>query len=83
MNQTLLKKVRCLLFTSFLPKSFWGEAVGSATYFINLILSRVIGFKSPMEVWSGKKPSLDHLRIFWSVAYAHTGEGSLDPMSIK
>jgi hypothetical protein len=31
----------------------------------------VLGDKTPHEVWSGKKPSLQHLRVFVCDAYVH------------
>lgn len=65
MNKTLLEKVRCLLFTSGLPNTFWGEALSTAAYLINRSPSTAINFKCPEEVWSGRKPGLSHLRIFW------------------
>ena len=36
MNQTILEKVRCMLKLAKLPKSFWGEAVNTAVYLINI-----------------------------------------------
>ncbi|KAK4392785.1 Retrovirus-related Pol polyprotein from transposon TNT 1-94, partial [Sesamum angolense] len=35
MNRTLLNKVRCLLISSGLSKTFWGEALSTAVYLIN------------------------------------------------
>ena len=49
MNRTLLDKVRCILFTSGLPKSFWGEIVNSTAYLINKSPSSAIQFKCPKE----------------------------------
>ncbi|CAM8938448.1 unnamed protein product [Rhodiola kirilowii] len=83
MNRTLLDKLRCLLFTSGLPKSFWGEALYTATYLVNRSPNRMLEFKCPMEMWNGKKPDLHELKIFGCAAYAHTREGKLDPRSTK
>ena len=83
MNRTLLEKVRGLLFTSGLPKAFWGEALYSATYLINRSPNRTLEFKTPIEVWTNRKPDLNHLRIFGCAAYAHHREGKLDPRSIR
>ena len=38
MNRTLLNKVRCMLFSSRLSKSFWGEAITTAVYLIFRVL---------------------------------------------
>jgi hypothetical protein len=34
-NRTILEKVRCILFTTKLPKHLWGEAVNTAVYLYN------------------------------------------------
>ena len=52
-------------FHAKLPKSFWGEAVNTAAYVINLSPSTAIGFKTPYEMWTGHKPSLYHLKSVW------------------
>ena len=77
MNRTLLEKARCLLISAGMKKSLWGEAVTTATYLINRSPSSVIGFKTPQEMWTGKKPSLNHLRPFGCTAYAQTTQGKL------
>eukprot|EP00253_Pinus_taeda_P009229 PITA_09229 len=38
------------------------EAVDTACYLINRLPSSVLDDKTPQEVWTGKKPSLSHLR---------------------
>jgi len=35
MNMTLLERVGCMLLGAGLPKSFWGEAVTTAAYFLS------------------------------------------------
>ena len=83
MNRTLLEKVRCLLLTSEMPKSFWGEVLSTATYLVNRSPSSAIDFKCPEEVWTNRKPSLTHLRVIGCEAYAHKPNGKLDPRSAK
>ena len=68
-----------MIFHARLPKSFWAEVVATATYVINRSPSAAIGFKTPYEMWSGHKPSLDHLRVFGCTAYPHIKQGKLDP----
>ena len=61
------------------PKLFLGEAVNTTAYIVNFSLSAAIGFKTPYEMWTGHKPSLDHLRVFGSLAYVHVKQGKLKP----
>ena len=39
-----------------------GYALETATYLLNLIPSKSI-YKTPTELWNGRKPSLNHIRI--------------------
>jgi hypothetical protein len=45
--------------------------VGTTCYLINQSPSSELDDKNPHEVWSGKKPSLHHLRVFGCDAYVH------------
>ena len=55
-NRNLLDMVRSMLSYSFLPISFWGYALETATYLLNLIPSKSVS-KTPTELWNGRKPS--------------------------
>ena len=43
----------------------------TACYLINRSPSLALEDKTPQEVWTGKKPSLSHLRVFGCDAYVH------------
>jgi hypothetical protein len=45
--------------------------VGTTCYLVNRSPSSALDDKSPHELWSGKKPSLQHLRVFGCDSYAH------------
>ncbi|XP_073153484.1 uncharacterized protein [Henckelia pumila] len=64
MNRTLLERVRCMLINASLPKSFWVEALSTACYLVNRYPSSAIGFKTPMEKWSGTPADYSKLRVF-------------------
>jgi hypothetical protein len=42
-----------------------------ACYLVNQSPSSILDDKTPHEVWTGKKPSLEHLRVFGCDAYVH------------
>ena len=48
---------------SNLFKSFWGHALETAAYLLNLVPSKSVP-KTPIELWTGNKPSLKHIRIW-------------------
>nr|KAJ0194254.1 hypothetical protein LSAT_V11C800406360 [Lactuca sativa] len=70
-NQTLCEMVNCMLNQSGQPNNLWGEALLTACYVHNRITSRVIP-TSPYELWKGKKPNLDYLKVWGCVAYYRT-----------
>ena len=45
--------------------------MGIACYLVNQSPSSVLDDKTPHKVWSGKKPSLQHLRVIGCDAYVH------------
>lgn len=45
--------------------------------------NRSLNLKFPLEIWSNKKPDFGNLRIFGCATYAHSGEGKLDPRTLK
>ena len=42
-----------------------------ACYLVNKSPSSTLEVKTPQEVWTSKKPSLSHLRVFGCDAYVH------------
>lgn len=71
MNRTIEERVRCMISHAKLSKSFWGEAVKTAVDIINLSPSGPLNKGIPDEVWSGKKISYDHLKVFGCLAFVH------------
>ncbi|KAL8125161.1 hypothetical protein AgCh_012728 [Apium graveolens] len=67
-NQTLLESVRSMMSYSDLPKSFWGHALETTAYLLNLVPSKSVP-KTPLELWTGDKPSLRHIRIWGCPAH--------------
>ncbi|KAL0359426.1 UNVERIFIED_CONTAM: Retrovirus-related Pol polyprotein from transposon RE1 [Sesamum angustifolium] len=54
-----------------LAKAFWAEAVYTAVYLLNRCPTKAVQNMTPIEAWSGKKPSAKHLRVFGSICYVH------------
>ena len=55
-----------------LPHKYWVEAVDAAAYIRNCTsTSSIKGYKTPYQVWSGKKPCVGHLKVFGCTAYTH------------
>ena len=54
---------RSMMSYSDLPNSFWGHALETIVYILNLVLSKSIPI-IPIELWNGCKPSLRHVQIW-------------------
>ncbi|KAL8134929.1 hypothetical protein AgCh_009805 [Apium graveolens] len=67
-NRALLESVRSMMSYSDLPKSFWGHALEIAAYLLNLVPSKSVP-KTPLELWTGDKPSLRYIRIWGCPAH--------------
>ncbi|KAG8474810.1 hypothetical protein CXB51_031511 [Gossypium anomalum] len=70
-NWTVLNMVRSMLKSEKMPKEFWAEAVQCAIYVQNRCPHAKLNDKTPQEAWSGQKPTVSHLKVFDSEAYAH------------
>jgi len=68
-NRTLMEAARCMIANTNLEKSFWGFAVATAAHIHNRLPSRSHEDQSPLEFWTGRIPSIGHLRIFGSVTH--------------
>jgi hypothetical protein len=51
------------------PAHFWGEAVTTAVYMLNRSPTKSLEGVTPYEAWHGKKPSVEHLRVFGCVGH--------------
>lgn len=71
MNRTIVERIRSMLSLAKLPKIYWGEAVRTACYLINLSPSVPLDGDIPERVWSGKDVSYSHLRVFGCKAFVH------------
>lgn len=75
---------RSMLKAKGLPNKFWGEAVATAVYLLNMSPTRAVLNRTPFEVWRGKKSGVSHLKIFGCVGYALVNNRSkLDEKSEK
>ena len=61
--------VRSMFKGKKLPLELWGEAVTTCTYVLNRSATKRLRGKTPYECWFGRKPSVNHLRIFGSLVH--------------
>ncbi|CAN1141771.1 Retrovirus-related Pol polyprotein from transposon TNT 1-94 [Linum perenne] len=55
-NRHLLEVARALMFSTNVPKYFWGDAVLTAAYLINRLPSKVLNFQTPLQLFQTSFP---------------------------
>ena len=73
--------VRSMLSNSTLPVSLWMEALKTATHISNRVPSKSVP-KTPYELWTGRKPSMNYMHVWGCAAEAklfNPSLGKLDP----
>ncbi|GKC18473.1 ribonuclease H-like domain-containing protein [Tanacetum coccineum] len=63
-NRTLIEAARTMLADSFLPNTFWAEAVSTACYVLNRVLVTKPHNKTPYELLTGKILIISYIRPF-------------------
>ncbi|GJU18153.1 putative ribonuclease H-like domain-containing protein [Tanacetum coccineum] len=63
-NRTLIEAARTMLADSFLPNTFWAEAVSTTCYVLNRVLVTKPQNKTPCELITGKIPIISYIRPF-------------------
>ncbi|KAM2033523.1 hypothetical protein FF1_015515 [Malus domestica] len=84
-NRTLMDMVRSMMCKVNLPNFLWGEAVKTANYIINRVPSKAV-VNTPFELWTGRRPSLNHLHIWGCKAEAkvyNPNGKKLDPKTLS
>jgi hypothetical protein len=65
-NRTLMDMVHSMLNYSNLPVNLWMEALKTTAHILNKVRSKSVP-KTPFELWTGRKPILNYLRV-WGCA---------------
>ena len=70
-KRTIQSIMRCILFGSDLPKTFWAMAVAAEGYLHNCTINKNTGDCTPQELFMKLRPQVDNLRVFGSWAHVH------------
>jgi hypothetical protein len=85
-NQTIMEALKAMIHDQDLPMHLWAEAARTVVYVQNRSPRCVLGNKTPKEMFTGKKPEVNHLRIFGCPMYVHVPKdkrSKLDPSGKK
>jgi hypothetical protein len=81
-NRTLMDMVHSMMSYSNLPLSLWMEALKTDIHILNRVPSKAVP-KTPYELWTGRKPSLKHLRVWGSPAKAKVFNPNIGKFDLK
>ena len=70
-DRTIMEAVKAMIHDQDLLMHLWAEAARTTVYVQNRSPHRVLGNKTPEEMFSGEKPKLGHLKIFGFPVYIH------------
>jgi hypothetical protein len=70
-NMAIVGAAKAMLYDQDLLRFLWVEACNTAVYIQNRSPHRVLGRKTPEEVFMGKKLEVGHFRIFGCLVYSH------------
>ena len=66
-----MEAVRSMLVGAQVPQRFWAEALATAVYLRNRSPTKAVSGLTPYQAWTGRKPAVNHLKVFGCVTYAH------------
>jgi hypothetical protein len=69
-NCTITEMAKCMMQNKCVSNRFWAEVVFTIVYPLNRYSTMTMKQKTPKEAWSGRKPIINHLKVFGSTAYA-------------
>lgn len=84
LNRTFVESARAMLSHSNLPNEFRAEAVATATYLRNRIITSANEEQlTPFEKWYGYKPDISHLKVLGYAAYGHIPSTERRKLDVK
>jgi hypothetical protein len=70
-NMAITGAARSMLHDQSLPLYLWAEASATAVYLQNRSPHRILGKMTPEEAFTGRRPDVEHIRIFGCLTYSH------------
>nr|GEZ71705.1 retrovirus-related Pol polyprotein from transposon TNT 1-94 [Tanacetum cinerariifolium] len=85
-NRLLLEMTRALIIESYVPKSFWPEALATATYLINRLPTKILKMKTPLETLSEyttiPQPLTLQPKVFGCSVFVHIHKSYRDKLDL-
>jgi hypothetical protein len=81
-NRALMDMVRSMLSYSMLPISLWMEAIKTVGHILNRVPTKSV-HKTPYELWTDRKPTLNYLLVWGCLAEAKLFNPSIGKLDHK
>ena len=81
-----MKAVKTMIHDQGLPMHLWAKVARTTVYVQKKISHSALGFKTPEEMFIGKKPKVSHFKIFGCPVFVHISKEKrtkLDPSRKK
>ena len=75
--------VRCLLVKKKLLNEFWVKAAYTAVYLQNRLPTAAVKDLTPIEAWSGVRPSVKHMKVFGACCYVRIPTEKRSKLDVK
>ncbi|KAI9917826.1 hypothetical protein PsorP6_012618 [Peronosclerospora sorghi] len=83
MNKTLTEMARSMIHYMHVNRCWWAEAITTAVYIVNHIPNTLRPRMSPFKDLHGKRPDLNHLRVFGSRGYVRVDDSKRSKLEPK
>jgi hypothetical protein len=70
-NKAIRGAARSMLDDHTLPLYLWVEVSAATVYLLNRSPHRILGKKTLEEAFIGRRPDVEHIRIFGCLTYSH------------
>ena len=81
-----MEAVKTMIHDQYLPMHLWVEVARTDIYVQNILSNSALRFKTPEDMYTGKKHEVRHLKIFGCSVYVHIMKDKrtkLDPSGRK
>lgn len=72
-----------MLQTKGLSNSYWGDAIATTLYILNCSSTSALEKMTPYEAWYGKRPNVNHFKVFGCLAYVHVPNQNRQKLDAK
>jgi hypothetical protein len=66
-----MEAVKTMIHDQYLPMLLWDEVARTTIYVQNILSHTPLGFKTPEEMFTEKKPEVSHLKILGCLVFVH------------